>query len=194
MKMTAALALCVGLAACSSQPKPSAPTGPYHYESSEGSVTIESTVKVRYGADATIVDEDVQFGHVMMNIESRLDPKTYSAMTYRMRDDPEGEDPSITVSTEGASVKTQTGGGAVAKAPVPGAPSWVFANYASSFVVLPLLVRATHAKTVNAYMTNVFHGRAFALRLSVIPATAARPAVIPAGDASIGLARSGTIR
>jgi hypothetical protein len=50
-----------------------------------------------------------------------------------------------------------------------------------------LLVRATHAKTVNAYMTNVFHGRAFALRLSVIPATAARPAAIPAEDASIGL-------
>jgi hypothetical protein len=187
MKMTATLALCIALAACSSQPKPSAPTGPYHYESSEGGVTIESTAKIRYGADATVVDEDVQFGHVTANIESRLDPKTYSAIAYRMRNDPEGEEPSITVSTEGASFKTNTGGRAVAKAPVSGAPSWIFANYASSFIVLPLLVRATHAKTVNAYMTSVFHGKAFALKLSVIPAKAARAAAVPAGDASISL-------
>ena len=187
MKITVALALSGVLAACSGQAKPTAPSGPYHYESSEGGVTIESTVKLRHGADATVVDEDVQFGHVTANIESRVDPKTYSAIGYRMRGDPEGEEPTITVSTAGASFKTNTGGRAVAKAPVPSGPSWVFGNYASSFVVLPLLVRATHAKNVNAYMTSVFHGKAFALKLAVIPTTAARPAAIPAGDASISL-------
>lgn len=187
MKISAALAFCVALAACSSQPKPSAPTGPYHYESSEPNVTIESTVKFRYAADAAVIDEDVQFGSVTAHVENRLDPKTYSAVAYSLRNDPEGIEPSITVSSDGASFKTKTGR-AIARAPAPGAPSWVFGNYASSFVVLPLLVGATHAKSVNAYMTSVFHGKAFALKLSVIPATPLRPTAVPAGDASISLA------
>lgn len=187
IKVTAALALCLALAACSSQQHPSAPTGPYHYDSSEGRVTIDSTVKVRYAADATVVDEDVHFGHVTANIEDRVDSKTYSAIAYTMRNDPEGEEPSITISTDAASIKTNTGGRAVAKAPNPGAPAWVFGNYASSFVVLPLLVRATHSQTVNAYMTSVFHGKAFALKLSVVRAAPARPAAVPVGDASISL-------
>ena len=56
MKISAALAFWVALAACSSQPKPSRPTGPYHFESAEPKVTIESTVKFRYAADAAVVD------------------------------------------------------------------------------------------------------------------------------------------
>lgn len=187
MKISAALAFCVAFAACSSQPKPSAPVGPYHFESTEPNVTIESTVKFRYAADAAVVDEDVQFGPVTAHVENRLDPKTYSAIAYRLLNDPEGEDPSITVSSDGASFKTKRGQ-AIARAPAPGAPSWVFGNYASSFVVLPLLVGATHAKNVNAYMTSVFRGKAFAFKLSVNrAATAPRPTAVPAGDASISL-------
>jgi hypothetical protein len=193
MGLKAALALCLALAACSSQPKPvAAPTGPYRYESTEGGVTIESTVKVRYAAAATVVDEDVQFGHVTANIESRLDPKTYSAIAYAMHNDPEGEEPSIAVSAQGALFKTNTGALVVAKAPVPGAPSWIFGNYASSFIMLPSLVRATHLQTINAYMTDVFHGKAFALRLSVVPTIAPLPAGVPARDASISLGSAKT--
>ena len=189
--MRVASALCLALAACSNQVKPTAPNGPYQYESTEGGVTIESTVTVRYAAAATVVDEDVQFGHATAHVECRLDPKTYSTIAYTMRNDPEGEDPSIVVSPEGALLKTNTAAHAVAKAPVPGAPSWVFGNYASSFVMLPSLMRATHAQTVNAYMPTVFHGKATALKLSVVPSSAVHPNGVPAGDGSIGLGLAG---
>ena len=190
MKATAALTLCLALAACSNRSGSAPATGPFHFESTERNITIDSTVNVRYGSQATVVDEDVQFGQVTAHVEYRVDPKTYSAVSYAIRNDPEEEEPSLTVSPAGASVTTKTGGHAVAKAPVPGAPSWVFGNYASSFVVLPWLVRATRPQSVNAFMPSVFHGKATALRLSVIPPTAARPAGIPAGDASISLGPS----
>ncbi len=178
--MKPALAQCLALSACSSQPQPAtAPTGPYHYESTEGGVVIDSTVNVRYDRDAAVVDEDVQFGHWTANVESRLDPKTFSAIAYTMRNDPEEEDPSIAISTSGALVKTKTAAQVLAKAPVPGAPSWVFGNYASSYIMLRSLVRVTHPKTVNAYMTTAY--RAFALKLFVIPTTAAPPAGAPYG-------------
>lgn len=185
--MKAALFVCIALAACSSQSNSSAPTGPYQYESTEGNVTIDSTVKVRYGSDATVVDEDVQFEHITANVEYRLDPKTLSAVAYTIRNDPEGEDPSIAVSANGAVVQTKTGGRAVAKAPAPGAPSFVFGNFASSFIMLPSLVRATHAKIFNAYMPSVFHGKAFSFKLSVIPVRDKPPSGVPATDASVAL-------
>jgi hypothetical protein len=166
------------------------PGGPYHYESTEGGVTIESTVNVHYGADAAVVDEDVQFGPATAHIESRLDPKTFSAISYTMRNDPDGEDPSIAVSAGGASVKTNDRGGAIVKPPVPGAPSWIFANYASSFVLLPSLVRAANPRIVNAYMPTVFHGKGFAMKLSVIPTTDTRPAAVPTSDESVSLGSS----
>jgi hypothetical protein len=187
--VNAALALCLALAACSSASKAAPTGGPYHYESTEGGVTITSTVNVHYGADAAVVDEDVKFGQVTASIENRLDPKTFSAISYTMRNDPEGLDPVIVVSPGGASVKMNDRGGAVVKAPAPGAPSWILGNYASSFVLLPSLVRATHPQALNAYMPTVFHGKGFAFKLSVVPTTPARPAAVPAGDASISLGR-----
>lgn len=186
--MKGALALCLALVACTGKTTPAAgPTGPYHYESTEGGVTIDSTLTVRYDPSAAVVDEDVRFGQVTANVENRLDPKTFSAITYVMRNDPEQIDPSISVSAAGASFKTKTRGNAVAKAPVPGAPAWVFGNYASSFVMLPSLVRATHPRNINAYMTSVFHGKAFAMKLSVIPPTEKRPSGIPPEDLAISL-------
>jgi hypothetical protein len=185
--LKSALALSLLFVACSIQTKPAGPTGPYHYESTEGNVTIDSTLTVRYDADATVVAEDVHFGSVTANVESRVDPRTLSAVAYSMRNDPDGEDPSITVSPDGASFKTKIGGNAVAKAPVPGAPAWIFGNYASSFILLPSLVRATHPRNINAYMTSVFHHKAFALKLTVIPATEKAPAGVPVGDASLSL-------
>lgn len=68
---------------------------------------------MRYDTAATIVDEDVHFGSVTANVECRLDPKTFSAIACTMRDDPEGEDPSISVSAGGASFRTKIDGSAV---------------------------------------------------------------------------------
>jgi hypothetical protein len=187
VKILSALVLIVALAACSNASKSAAPGGPYHYESTEGGVTIDSTVNVHYGSGAAVVNEDVHFGPATADIENRVDPKTFSAISYTMRNDPEGIDPSVVVSVDGASVKTNDRGRAVIKAPVPGAPSWVFGNYASSFVLLPSLIRATHPRTINAYMPTVFHGKGFALNLSVIPATSDRPAAVPQGDTAIAL-------
>ena len=187
MRLKTALALSLTVAACSGHPKAAAaPTGPYHYESTEAGVTVDSTVKLRFDADATVVDEEVHIGQVTANIESRLDPKTFSTLTYAIHNDPERNDPSISVTTQGASVKTTRGAAAV-KAPVPGAPSWIFGNYASSFIMLPSLERATRAHTTNAYMPTVFRDKAFALKLFVIPATQKPPAGVPTADASISL-------
>jgi len=186
--MSGALALCLALTACSSAAKSPASGGPYRYESTEGRVTITSTVTVRYGGGTAVVEEAVNFGTATANIEYRLDPKTFSAVSYTMRNDPEGEDPAVIVSPGGASVKTNDRGRAFVKAPEPGAPSWIFGNFASSFVPLPLLVRSTHLHSFNAYMPEVFHGKGFAFKLSVIPAAPPRPAGVPATDASIGLA------
>jgi len=191
LRLKAVLALSLMVAACSGHPKPAgAPTGPYNYESVEAGVKIDSTVNVRYDADSTVVDEEVHIGQVTANIESRLDPKTFSARTYAIHNDPERNDPSISVTKDGASVNT-TRGRAIVKAPVPGAPSWIFGNYASSFVMLPSLVRATKTRITNAYMPNVFRGKAFALKLFVIPATLKPPAEVPAADAAISLAPAG---
>jgi len=184
----AALALCLALTACSSASKSSASGGPFHYESTEGNVTINSTVDVRYDKGAAIVGEAVNFGTASANIENRLDPKTFSTISYTMRNDPEGIDPIVIVTPSGASVKTNDRGGAVVNAPVPGAPSFVFGNYASSFVLLPSLVRATHPRTINAYMPTVFHGKALAMKLSVFPSASQRPTTVPQGDVAIGFA------
>lgn len=183
------VAITVALAACTGQANNhTLPSQTYHYSSSEGRVTVDSTVVVSRDAGATVVAEEAHFGPGVTTIEQRLDPKTYSVISYAMHNDPEGMDPVITVSPTSAVYRLKSMPRTVARARVPGAPSWVFSDWASSFAVIPSLVHASGTKTINSYYPEVFHKKALASTLWVVDASGARPNGVPAVDASLGLA------
>lgn len=190
MKNTIALAVACSLAACAPKAQTGAlPAGTYQYESREGNVTADSAVDVIADSGVVIVRERVRLGSFEgPEIESRLDPKTYSFETYSTAHDPEGDDPSLSIAASEAKYTMKTGGPVIAKAPAPRAPSFVFGDWVSSFVALPSLVHATGAKTINGYVPELVHGKAKAMAFYVVGARTTVPESAPSGDSGLGLA------
>jgi len=180
------------LAACTGASKPaSLPAGTYRYESTTGGSALQSAITVSRDSNAVVVHEESKFANLPavapVVTESRLDPSTYSVESYVVSNNPEGFDPPIQISPAAATYKV-AGKPIVAKAKALGAPSWVLGDEgASMFAILPALVHATGAKTINVYYPGLARGKTLAQTYTVMPTTQSRPDGIPAGDAALGL-------
>lgn len=195
MKRTFCLTASLALAACSSPAGP-LPSGTYHYVSNEAGVAVDSIVTISRDATAIVVHEDARFVKLPnappVSIETRLDPKTFSTNAVTIANDAEMENPTIAIAQNGATV-TPPGKPSVTIPPAAGAaPAAVDTNWASSYLTVPAMVRATGAKTLNLFHTALFHGRGLATRLTVVSGTAARPDGVPSGDTPMGLAMGNT--
>jgi len=185
-----ALAVAWAFAACSpSAGTTASPAGTYQYESRAGNITAGSTVTVSFDSGAVLVSERARLGTFDgPAIESRMNPKTYSLETYTVTHDPEGDDPSIAVTAAGAKYVMKNADPVTKKAPVPGAPSFVFGDWVSSFVELPSLEYVTKAKTINGYMPDLMRGKAVAMTYYVVEPMVPPPAAARSGDAALALA------
>ena len=187
------LACSFAIAACASSRPSVFPSGTYAYASNVANVPIDSTVTVSRDATAIIVNEQYTFVKLpnvpAVSIVSRLDPATFSVISYAVDNDPEGPDPSLTITPSGATYSVAGKKPVVQKAPVAAAPSWVFdTNRASAFAAVPAILHATGAKVINGYVPEIFKGSGMAWAFVPTDATVSRPEGVPAGDASLALA------
>jgi hypothetical protein len=163
------------------------PAGTYHYESLGEPDLNESAVTVSRDASGVLVREVAHFGPSAI-VETRLDSATYSVVSSSVREDPPMGDPSIAISRSGATYTLPAATRVTENAPAAGAPSWIFGMFASFFTMIPAMVHATHATTVNTYFHEVYRGKAHSAKLYVVDRTARRPSGVSWWDASLGLA------
>lgn len=157
------------------------PSGTYRYEVRDGNeITVSSRITVKRDGGAVVVLEDANLGSENVKVERRLDPRTYSVVTYSA---PGQNNSAITIDGNRATFTDNRGTRTILKG-APGLPSTVFDFVASSFALVPAMIAVTGAKSYNEY---AFYGRPTVGRVTVVPPSGARPAGVPSTDVSIGL-------
>ncbi|MGC1379855.1 MAG: hypothetical protein WA814_02385 [Candidatus Baltobacteraceae bacterium] len=161
---------------------PVLPSGTYRYAvHSDGKTTATSTVTIAHDAMSVTVTETVDLQGETYRTTRRLDPATFSTISWS------GPDDAVTIGSKSAtyrSTKTTT----TLAAPVDG-PAAVFDFLVAEFSTMPAMLHATGARQYNEYCVCI--GGFQAKAISVVTATAPRPATVQPSDVAIALNAEG---
>lgn len=163
------------------------PSGTYRYAvHSDGKITATSTVVISHDASSLTVGEVVDLQGESEKTTRTLDPVTFATLSWSGQNDHDSD--TVTLTGKNATYRhaAQT---TTLEAPAAGAPSAVFDFFVAEFATLPAMIHASSANRYNEFCICI--GGFQVKPISIVPATASRPAGALAGDAAIALTAEG---
>lgn len=163
------------------------PDGTYAYVMSvNGSPYVTSTIVVRHGTGKIHIDERAVQNGLTIVTQRVVDPKTFATIGYRT--DAGGVTPATIALTATTATVTQ-GASHLSIDALGAAPFLISDNLIAGFALVPATL---HAAGANRLSIACLCMRNFvALAASVVPADEARPAGVPADDASEAISLEG---